>query len=132
MLAGKAASLTGSHAGGCLAGPQLGPNPLPRSFSHPPEVWECLLAWQEGGFAGTKVLARELLSGLGSLFFVFFCWGGLHGELSTLRQTLKVPNEPGLSPSNGLENAFLSDQSVASNARGANKSYWRQDDQPLG
>ena len=27
----------------------------------------------------------------------------------------QVPNEPGLSPNNGLENAFLSDQSMASN-----------------
>ncbi len=27
---------------------------------------------------------------------------------------IKVPNEPGLSPNNGLENAFLSDQSTAS------------------
>ncbi len=57
MLAGRAARLTGSHADGCLAGPQPGPNPLPRSFSHPTEVRECLLAWQEGRFAGRKVLA---------------------------------------------------------------------------
>ena len=57
ILAGKAASLTGGHAGGYLAGPQLGPNPLPRSSSHPPEVRESLLAWQEEGFAGRKVLA---------------------------------------------------------------------------
>jgi len=27
---------------------------------------------------------------------------------------MKVPNEPGLSPNTGLENAFLSDQSMAS------------------
>ena len=27
---------------------------------------------------------------------------------------MKVPNEPGLSPNNGLENVFLSDQSMAS------------------
>ncbi len=40
-----------------------------------------------------------------------FFW--VTGELSTLRQK-KVPNEPGLSPNNGLENAFLSDQSMAS------------------
>ena len=39
------------------------------------------------------------------------------GELSTLRQMMKVPNEPGLSPNNGLEKAFLSNQSVASNPR---------------
>ncbi len=32
------------------------------------------------------------------------------GELFTLRQMMKVPNEPGLSPNNGLEHAFLSDQ----------------------
>ncbi len=45
----------------------------------------------------------------------FFFW--VTGELSTLRQMKKVPNEPGLSPKNGLENAFLSDQSMASNPR---------------
>ncbi|DBA72831.1 TPA: hypothetical protein ACH3X2_010216 [Trebouxia sp. C0005] len=39
------------------------------------------------------------------------------GELSTLRQMMEVPNEPGLSPNNGLENALLSDQSMASNPR---------------
>ena len=39
------------------------------------------------------------------------------GELSTLRQMMKVPNEPGLSPNNGLENAFLSNKSMASNPR---------------
>ncbi|DBA66553.1 TPA: hypothetical protein ACH3X2_002289 [Trebouxia sp. C0005] len=39
------------------------------------------------------------------------------GELSTLRQIMEVPNEPGLSPNNGLENALLSDQSMASNPR---------------
>ena len=49
-----------------------------------------------------------------SPFFLFF-WGGVTGELSTLRQTIQVPNEPGLSPNNGLENAFPSDQ--ASNPR---------------
>jgi len=48
-------------------------------------------------------------------FFPFFCW--LTGELSTLRQMMKVPNEPGLCPNNGLENAFLSNQSMASNPR---------------
>ena len=30
---------------------------------------------------------------------------------------MKVPNEPGLSPNNGLENAFLSDQSMPSKPR---------------
>ncbi len=51
-------------------------------------------------------------------FFVFlflFLW--VTGELSTLRQMMKVPNEPGLSPNNGLKHAFLSDQSMASNPR---------------
>ncbi len=48
-------------------------------------------------------------------FFFFFFW--VTGELSTLRQMMEVPNEPGLSPNNGLENAFLSDQSMASNPR---------------
>ena len=39
------------------------------------------------------------------------------GELSTLRQMMQVPNEHDLSPNNGLENVFLSDQSVATNPR---------------
>jgi len=39
------------------------------------------------------------------------------GGLSTLRQVMMVPNEPVLSSNNGLENAFLSDQSMASNPR---------------
>jgi len=30
---------------------------------------------------------------------------------------MKVPNEPGLSPNNGLEHVSLSDQSMASNPR---------------
>ncbi|DBA83303.1 TPA: hypothetical protein ACH3X2_005214 [Trebouxia sp. C0005] len=47
--------------------------------------------------------------------FIFFEW--VTGELSTLRQMMEVPNEPGLSPNNGLENALLSDQSMASNPR---------------
>ncbi len=37
--------------------------------------------------------------------------------MSTLRQAMKVTNEPGLSPNNGLVNAFLSDQSMANNPR---------------
>ena len=45
----------------------------------------------------------------------FVIW--VAGEVSTIRQMMKVPNEPGLSPNNGLENAFLSDQSMASNPR---------------
>ena len=34
---------------------------------------------------------------------------------SPVRQLMKVPNEPGLSPNNGLENVFLSDQFMAGN-----------------
>ena len=52
-----------------------------------------------------------------SLFFFLFFFFGVSGELSTLRQMMKVTNEPGLSPNNGLENAFLSDQSMASNGQ---------------
>ncbi len=48
-------------------------------------------------------------------FFFFFFWAT--GESSTLRQLMKVPNEPGLSPNNGLANVSLSDQSMASNPR---------------
>ena len=65
----------------------------------------------------------------GMMFFFCFCCGAT-GELSTLRQMMKVPNEPGLSPNNGLENAFLSDQSISKSPQGACKTFWRQDDQP--
>ena len=43
------------------------------------------------------------------VFFLFF----VTGELSTLHHMIKVPNEPGLIPNNGLKNVFLSDQSMA-------------------
>ncbi len=49
-----------------------------------------------------------------SPFFLLF-W--VTRELFTLRQVMEVPNEPGLSLNNVLENAFLSDQSMASNPR---------------
>ena len=52
-----------------------------------------------------------------TLFFFFFFFFWVPGELSTLRQMMKVPNEPGLSPNNDLENAFLSDQSMAIDPR---------------
>ena len=38
-------------------------------------------------------------------------------ELFTLHQMMKILNEPALSPNSGLENAFLSDQCMASNSR---------------
>ncbi len=50
-------------------------------------------------------------------FFFFFFPPWVTGELSTLGQMMKVPNEISLSPNNGLENAFLSHQSMASNPR---------------
>ena len=46
-------------------------------------------------------------------FLFLFFW--VTGELSILRQMMAVPNEPGLCPNTGLENAFLSDQFMASN-----------------
>ena len=51
------------------------------------------------------------------VYFLFFILFWVTGELSTLRQMMKVPNEPGLSPNNGLDNVFTSDQSMASNPR---------------
>ena len=50
-----------------------------------------------------------------SMMLFFFFLGT--GKLSTLRQMMQLPNEPRLSPNNGLENAFLSDQVMASNPR---------------
>ena len=50
-----------------------------------------------------------------TVFSLFFF--GATGELSILRQLMKVPNEPGLSPNNGLESVFLRDQSMASKFR---------------
>jgi len=58
---------------------------------------------------------RQRPAKMSARFFFFFFW--VTGELSTLRQMITVLNEPGLSPNNGLENAFLSDQSMASNPR---------------
>jgi len=41
----------------------------------------------------------------------FFVW--ILGEFSNLYQMMKVLNEPDLSPHNGLQNKFLSDQTMA-------------------
>ncbi len=54
-------------------------------------------------------------AGTVATFFFFFFW--VTKEVSTLRQMMEAPNEPGLSPNNGLEHPFLSDQSMASNPR---------------
>ena len=67
------------------------------------------------GFHATQLQTHSSPQLRNVFFFSFFFW--VTGELSTLRQMMKVPNEPGLSPNNDLENAFLSDQSMASNPR---------------
>ena len=72
-----------------------------------PELLLCQLS------AFVRLLCDYLLSVVS--WTVFFSW--VTGEFSTLRQMTEVPNEPGLSPNNGLENASLNDQSMASNAR---------------
>ena len=72
--------------------------------------WLCRL-WQ----AMTGYL--PVVSAASLFFFSFFFSFWVTGELSTLRQMMKVPNEPGLSPNNDLENSFLSDQSTAGNPR---------------
>ncbi len=56
-------------------------------------------------------------------FCCFLISFGVTGELCTLRQLMKVPNEPGLSPNSGLENVSLSDQSMASNPRKGQAKY---------
>ncbi len=73
--------------------------------------WQCLvsLARWYGDWQGCALCKLAGLNGVG------FFW--VKGGLSTLRQMMKVPNEPGLSPNNGLKNAFLSDQSMASKPR---------------
>ena len=72
-----------------------------------------------GGLAIAKrhdeVTGRLLVAKCSKVFFFFFFW--VTGELSTLRQLMKVPNDSGLSPNNGLENVSLSNQSMASNSR---------------
>jgi len=65
---------------------------------------------------GTARLSLDVTEAHFTLFLCFFVLG-VTGELSTLRQLMKVPNEPGLSPNKGLENVSLSDQSTASNPR---------------
>ena len=52
-----------------------------------------------------------LLFGGVRIFILFFVC--VTGELSTFRQMMMVPNEPGSSPNNGLENVSVSDQSMA-------------------
>ena len=74
-----------------------------------------LLAFALGVVAGLDLPLHG--GGLMLFFFFFFFFFRVTGELSILRQMMKVPNEPGLSPNNDLENAFLSDQSMASNPR---------------
>ena len=64
----------------------------------------------------TGELSASIISH-GPWFFFFSCFLWVTGELSTLRQMMKVPNEPGLSPNNGPDNVFLSDQDMASNPR---------------
>ena len=51
---------------------------------------------------------------IAGLFFSFFL--GYRGIVHPSYR-MKLPNKPGLSPNNALENAFLSDQSMASNPR---------------
>ena len=48
---------------------------------------------------------------------VFFFFPRITGELSTLRQATKVPNEPSLRHNNDSENVSPSDQSMAYNPR---------------
>ncbi|DBA67598.1 TPA: hypothetical protein ACH3X2_001865 [Trebouxia sp. C0005] len=52
-------------------------------------------------------------------------------ELSNLRQMMEVPDEPGLSPNNGLEER-VPKRSVhgKQSPQGASKTFWHQDDQP--
>ena len=70
------------------------------------------------------LLCKELLLTCGVLLLslkkampLFFCLCWATGELTTLRELIKVPNKPGLSPNNNQETVFLSDQSMASNPR---------------
>ncbi len=67
----------------------------------------------------------HVVLGTVSLFFFSFSFflgyrGIVHppsADEGTERTWMKVPNEPGLSPNNGLEHVSLSDQSMASNPR---------------
>ena len=52
---------------------------------------------------GTARLSLDVTEAHFTLFLCFFVLG-VTGELSTLRQLMKVPNEPGVSPNNGLGN----------------------------
>ena len=70
------------------------------------------------------LLCKELLLTCGVLLLslkkampLFFCLSWATGELTALRELMKVPNKPGLSPNNNQETVFLSDQSMASNPR---------------
>ena len=60
-----------------------------------------------GAFFLFITVERVWYGGLPSWNSFFFFFLGT-GELSTLRQMMKAPNQSGLSANNGLENAFLS------------------------
>ena len=88
-----------------------------RGIVHPPSADEGTeRTWQQAQWRHIWELASaSYLDRAWVFFFFLFCW--VTGELSTLRQLMKVPNEPGLSPNNGLQNVSLSNQSMASNPR---------------
>ena len=109
---------------------RLGRHCLARQFSRPRRYASCLGAYSlhrhlsghtchSSCFTRVAHMCHDMTGKRcdpesGSESFFFF-W--VTGELSTLRQLMKVPNESGLSPNNGLENVSLSDQSMASNPR---------------
>ncbi len=76
-------------------------------------IW--LLDHQVLGHEVVESFSVSLCRRLPPLFFVFFFL--VARNLSTLRHMMKIPNKPGLSSNNGLKNAFLIDQSMASNPR---------------
>ena len=63
----------------------------------PDKVYSCRFVIKGGLVAGAVLKPF--------LFFIFT------EDLSTIRQEMKVPNEPGLSPNNSQANAVVSDQS---------------------
>jgi len=66
-----------------------------------------MCSWFPLGEQGPPATEGVYWSPLGDGLFLFFFFFGLQVN-SHHRQMMNVPNEPGLSPKNGLENAFLS------------------------
>ncbi len=68
---------------------------ISRCMALQPQLSSCLMT-------SYRSMSAVPVAACSKFFFFFFFW--VTGELSTLRQMMKVPNKPGLSPDSSLEN----------------------------